>query len=152
MPLLPTVSFRSATVSPHGEPANSPAKRLSLCVTVRSGMSEPLPPTTSSHPLLDGDRRPQGVVILNWRDTTNPEGGGSELFVERVAAGRRPVTLVCAAHPGAPAEEVAGGVRVLRRGSQRTVYLRAFLLHAAGRLGRHQAVIDVQNGMPFLSA
>jgi glycosyltransferase involved in cell wall biosynthesis len=95
-------------------------------------------------------------VILNWRDTTNPEGGGSELFVERVAAalaaGGRAVTLVCAGHPGAPSEEVAGGVRVLRRGSQRTVYLRAFLLHLSGRLGAHEAVIDVHNGMPFLSA
>ena len=120
-------------------------------------MNAPLPPTTPSDPTLDGDRRrPGAVVILNWRDTTNPEGGGSELFVERVAAGLaaggRAVTLVCAAHPGAPSEEIAGGVRVLRRGSQRTVYLRAFLLHAAGRLGPHQAVIDVHNGMPFLSA
>ncbi len=114
------------------------------------------PPTMPSTPALDGSRRPGGVVILNWRDTTNPEGGGSELFVERVAAGLaargRPVTLVCAAHPGAPAEEAAGGVRVLRRGSQRTVYLRAFLLHACGRLGPHEAVVDVHNGMPFLSA
>jgi glycosyltransferase involved in cell wall biosynthesis len=120
-------------------------------------MNAPLPTTTPSDPTLDGDRRrPGAVVILNWRDTTNPEGGGSELFVERVAAGLaaggRRVTLVCAAHPGAPSEEVAGGVRVLRRGSPRTVYLRAFLLHAAGRLGAHQAVIDVHNGMPFLSA
>jgi glycosyltransferase involved in cell wall biosynthesis len=118
-------------------------------------MRAPPPPSTPSTP-FDGQRRPAGVVILNWRDTTNPEGGGSELYVERVAAGLaaggRPVTLVCAAHPGAPAEEVAGGVRVLRRGSKRTVYLRAFLLHAAGRLGEHRAVIDVHNGMPFLSA
>ena len=29
----------------------------------------------------------RGVLILNWRDTTNPEGGGSEVYVERVAAG-----------------------------------------------------------------
>jgi glycosyltransferase involved in cell wall biosynthesis len=119
-------------------------------------MSAPLPPTPPSRPSLDGGRRPSGVVILNWRDTTNPEGGGSELFVERMAAGLaaggRPVTLVCAAHPGAPSEEVAGGVRVLRRGSKRTVYLRALLLHATGRLGPHQAVVDVHNGMPFLSA
>jgi glycosyltransferase involved in cell wall biosynthesis len=120
-------------------------------------MSAPQPPTTPSAPFSDAERsRPPGVVILNWRDTTNPEGGGSELFVEQVAAGLaargRAVTLVCAAHPGAPREEVAGGVRVLRRGSQRTVYLRAFLLHATGRLGRHQALIDVHNGMPFLSA
>ena len=113
-----------------------------------------LPPSTPVDAPA-GDRRPPDVVILNWRDTTNPEGGGSELYVERVAAGLaaagRPVTLVCADHPGAPAEESAGGVRVLRRGSQRTVYLRAMLLHATGRLGRHGAVVDVHNGMPFLS-
>jgi glycosyltransferase involved in cell wall biosynthesis len=120
-------------------------------------MSAPLPASTPSAPFPDGERRrPAGVVILNWRDTTNPEGGGSELYVEQVAAGLaaggRRVTLVCAAHPGAPAEEVAGGVRVLRRGSKRTVYLRALLLHAAGRFGEHQAVIDVHNGVPFLSA
>jgi glycosyltransferase involved in cell wall biosynthesis len=119
-------------------------------------MSAPLPPITPSAPFPDGECRPAGVVILNWRDTTNPEGGGSELYVEQVAAGLaaggRRVTLVCAAHPGAPAEEVAGGVRVLRRGSKRTVYLRALLLHAAGRFGEHQAVIDVHNGVPFLSA
>jgi glycosyltransferase involved in cell wall biosynthesis len=94
-------------------------------------------------------------VILNWRDTANPEGGGSELFVERMAAGLaaqgRRVTLVCAAHPCAPAEEWRHGVRVLRRGSRLTVFVRAFLLHAGGRLGPHEVVVDVQNGMPFLS-
>jgi glycosyltransferase involved in cell wall biosynthesis len=120
-----------------------------------AAMTELLPPTLA-RAIGRGRPRSEGVVFLNWRDTTNPEGGGSELFVERVAAGLaargRLVTLVCAAHPGVPAEEVVGGVRVLRRGSQRTVYLRAFLLHAGRRLGAHEAVVDVHNGMPFLSA
>src|SRR5215208_188136 len=70
-----------------------------------------------------------GVLILNWRDTTHPEGGGSEVFVERVAAGLaaqgRPVTLFCAAHPGAARSERVGGIRV---------------------------VVDVQNGVPFFAA
>jgi glycosyltransferase involved in cell wall biosynthesis len=113
------------------------------------------PPTVPSGP-PDGARRPGGVVILNWRDTANPLGGGSELYVERMAAGLvqrgRAVTLVCAAHPHAPDEEWRDGVRVLRRGSGRTVHLRAFLLHAGRRLGDHEVVVDVQNGMPFLSA
>jgi glycosyltransferase involved in cell wall biosynthesis len=95
------------------------------------------------------------VLILNWRDTTNPEGGGSELYVEQVAAGLaaagRPVTLFCAAHPGAPAVERVGGVRVVRRGSRLGVYLRAFWLHLTGRLGEHAVVVDVQNGMPFFA-
>jgi hypothetical protein len=47
---------------------------------------------------------PGGVLFLDWRDSTHPEGGGSEVFVERVAAGLaaqgRPVTLFCAAAAG----------------------------------------------------
>jgi glycosyltransferase involved in cell wall biosynthesis len=101
-----------------------------------------------------GHRR-GGVVFLNWRDTSNPEGGGSELYVERIAAGLaargRPVTMVCAAWPGAPREEYRDGVRILRRGSRLTVYLRAFLLHLGGRIGPHEVVVDVQNGLPFFS-
>jgi glycosyltransferase involved in cell wall biosynthesis len=98
----------------------------------------------------------RGVLFLNWRDTTHPEGGGSEVFVERVAAGLaaqgRPVTLFCAAHPGAPASERVGGIRVVRRGGRLTVYLHAWWAHLTGRLDGHDVVVDVQNGMPFLSA
>jgi glycosyltransferase involved in cell wall biosynthesis len=97
-----------------------------------------------------------GVLFLNWRDTTHPEGGGSEVFVERVAAGLaergRPVTLFCAAHPGAPASERVGGIRVVRRGGRLTVYLHAWWAHLTGRLGGHEVVVDVQNGVPFFSA
>src|SRR4029453_5977734 len=98
----------------------------------------------------------RGVLFLNWRDTTHPEGGGSEVFVERVAAGLaaqgRPVTLFCAAHAGAPASERAGGIRVVRRGGRLTVYLHAWWAHLTGRLGVHDVVVDVQNGVPFFAA
>jgi glycosyltransferase involved in cell wall biosynthesis len=99
---------------------------------------------------------PGGVLFLNWRDTSNPEGGGSEVYVERVAAGLaargHPVTLFCAAYPGAPARERVGDVRVVRRGSRLTVYLHAWWAHLTGRLGGHEVVVDVQNGLPFFSA
>jgi glycosyltransferase involved in cell wall biosynthesis len=117
----------------------------------------PIPPPPPPPAATAGGRRPErgGVVILNWRDTRNPEGGGSELFVERVAAGLvaqgRPVTIVCAAWPGAPREEWRHGVRILRRGGRLGVYLGAFLLYATGRLGPHDVVVDVQNGLPFFS-
>src|SRR4029453_13729991 len=97
-----------------------------------------------------------GVLILNWRDTTHPEGGGSEVFVERVAAGLAAqggrVPLFCPAPPGAPASERAGGVRVVRRGGRLTVYLHAWWAHLTGRLGVHDVVVDVQNGVPFFAA
>jgi glycosyltransferase involved in cell wall biosynthesis len=116
-------------------------------------------PGDGEHPLaLDpsGSGGGSRVLILNWRDTTHPEGGGSEVFVERVAAGLaaqgRLVTLFCAAHPGAPATERVGGVRVLRRGGRLTVYLHAWWAHLSGRLGAHDVVVDVQNGVPFFAA
>ena len=105
------------------------------------------------------------VLFLNWRDTRNPQGGGSEVYVERIAGelvgrGHR-ATLLCAAHAHGPAEEVtAAGVRVLRRGGRHTLYLRAALLWLAGLLGlgplsrrhgRPNVIVDVGNGLPFLA-
>jgi glycosyltransferase involved in cell wall biosynthesis len=109
---------------------------------------------------------PRHVLFLNWRDTRNPEGGGSEVYVERiaaelVAAGHR-ATLLCAAHGHGPAEETTpAGVRIVRRGGHQSVYLRAALAYIAGFLrigplapgarGRPDLIVDVCNGLPFLS-
>jgi glycosyltransferase involved in cell wall biosynthesis len=109
---------------------------------------------------------PRHVLFLNWRDTTNPDGGGSEVYVQRVAAelvahGHR-TTLFCASHGSAPKDETTpSGLRIVRRGGRHTVYLRAALLYLAGAvgvgrlsgrgLGRPDVVIDVCNGLPFLS-
>lgn len=92
------------------------------------------------------------VLLVNWRDTAHPEGGGSERYNERVAAGlvRRGyrVTVQCAAHDRAPADEWVDGVRFRRRGGRWTVYLWALV--AVIRL-RPDVVVDVQAGMPFFS-
>ena len=93
------------------------------------------------------------VAVLSWRDTTHPDGGGSEVYVEQVAAGLaargHDVTLFCAAHPGAPGLTVRDGFRIVRRGGRLTVYLHGllFLLSRSGR--RCDAVVDVINGLPF---
>jgi glycosyltransferase involved in cell wall biosynthesis len=94
------------------------------------------------------------VVICNWRDTRHPEGGGSELYIEaiarRLAALGNEVTVLCAEVPDAPADETRDGVRYRRRGTHHTVYL-----HAAWalltRAVRADVVLDVQNGVPYLS-
>jgi glycosyltransferase involved in cell wall biosynthesis len=95
------------------------------------------------------------VVFLNWRDREHPEGGGSEQYVDRIAAGLaalgHPVTVFCARHPGATREQVRDGVRYVRAGGRKTVYLRAALSLVTGRLGRPDVVVDVQNGVPFCS-
>lgn len=95
------------------------------------------------------------VVLFNWRDTQNPEGGGSERYVEAVARGLvargARTTLFCAAHDAAPGDEVVDGVRVVRRGSKLGVYPRAVTQLLTRRLGRIDVVVDVQNGLPFFT-
>ena len=90
--------------------------------------------------------------MLNWRDTTNPEGGGSERYVEEVARGLAAlgwsVTVLCAAYPGSPREARRDEVRYLYRGTKVTVYVRG-LLHTW--LHRPDRVVDVQNGLPFFT-
>ncbi len=99
------------------------------------------------------------VVVLNWRDPWHPEGGGSELYVHQVAkelrdAGRK-LTWVTAAYPGAADDETIEGIRFIRRGGHLSVYLWVawmFLTRSLDRrVGGIDSVLEVQNGMPFLS-
>jgi glycosyltransferase involved in cell wall biosynthesis len=103
------------------------------------------------HTSFDG----RHVVFFSWRDTRNPEGGGAEVYLEKVARGLvdrgARVTIFCAAHPAAPADEIHDGIRFVRRGSKMGVYLRGMLALAGRRLGRVDAVVDVQNGLPFFT-
>jgi glycosyltransferase involved in cell wall biosynthesis len=108
------------------------------------------------------NRPVRSVLLLCWRDTGHPQGGGSEAYLQRIGArlaesGTR-VTLRTARYPGAPRVEVVDGVTVQRRGGAYTVYVWAGLAMAAARLGlgplrrvRPDIVVDTQNGLPFLS-
>jgi glycosyltransferase involved in cell wall biosynthesis len=94
------------------------------------------------------------VAICNWRDLRHPEGGGSELYIEaiatRLAAAGNRVTLMSAAVDGAPRDEIRHGVHHRRRGSHHTVYVQAAWALLTRRV-RPDVVIDVQNGVPFMS-
>ena len=97
------------------------------------------------------------IAILNWRDLTHPDGGGAERYAVNIATGlgRRghEVTLLCADHGAAPRDETVDGVRLRRRGGRVGVYPQA--LRGVRRLERTESpfdvVVDVQNGLPFLS-
>lgn len=95
------------------------------------------------------------IVVLNWRDTSNPEGGGSEVYVEQLARrwagfGHR-VTLVCAAHDQGAAREDRDGITIVRVGSKLTVYSRARRMLRRGALGPVDVIVDTQNGIPFFA-
>jgi glycosyltransferase involved in cell wall biosynthesis len=106
--------------------------------------------------------RVRSVLLLCWRDTGHPQGGGSEAYLQRIgaklaASGMR-VTLRTARYPGAAAREVVDGVRVNRAGGSYSVYIWAGLAMVLARIGlgplrkvRPDVVIDTQNGIPFLA-
>ncbi|WP_026918230.1 glycosyltransferase family 4 protein [Gordonia shandongensis] len=105
---------------------------------------------------------PTDVLLLCWRDTGHPQGGGSERYLERVGAelarrGSR-VTLLTARYRGAPRKQMRDGILVLRAGGRLTVYPRALATIAAARLGRGRlrarvpdVIVDTQNGVPFFA-
>lgn len=97
-------------------------------------------------------RAPSRILYLTWRDLDHPEAGGAEVFAERtaseMAALGREVVMFSSSWDGAAPAARRDGFRIVRRGGRYTVYLRA-LLHLLLRGHRYDAVIDVQNGVPF---
>lgn len=102
------------------------------------------------------------VLLLCWRDTGHPQGGGSETYLQRIgaelAAAGMTVTLRTARYPGVARRDVVDGVRIERAGGRYTVYLRALAAMAGARLRigplrgvRPDVVVDTQNGVPFLA-
>ncbi len=95
------------------------------------------------------------VAFFSWRDTRNPEGGGAERYLEKMAEGLvergAAVTILCAAHAAAPPDETINGVRFVRRGTKMTVYLEGVAALLRRKLGLVDVVVDVQNGLPFFT-
>ncbi len=102
------------------------------------------------------------VLLLCWRDSGHPQGGGSERYLEQVgaqlAARGVKVTLRTARYPGAARRERIDGIDISRGGGRYTVYPRALAAILLGRIGlgplrgvRPDAVIDTQNGIPFFA-
>ena len=106
--------------------------------------------------------RVRSVLLLCWRDTGHPQGGGSETYLQRIGAqlagtGVR-VTLRTARYPGSARSEMVDGVRISRSGGRYSVYIWAGLAMVAARFGlgplrhaRPDVVIDTQNGLPFMA-
>ena len=104
----------------------------------------------------------RSVLLLCWRDTGHPQGGGSETYLQRIGAQLAEagidVTLRTARYAGAPRRDVVDGVHISRAGGRYTVYIWAGLAMVASRIGlgplrrsRPDVVIDSQNGLPFLA-
>lgn len=100
------------------------------------------------------------ILLLCWRDSTHPQGGGSERYLERVgeylAQQGHEVVYRTAGHTDAPRRSQRDGVRYSRSGGKYTVYPKALAGILLGRLGVGtlrgiDVVVDTQNGIPFFA-
>lgn len=70
------------------------------------------------------------ILILNWRDTKNPESGGAEIILyelaKRLVKNKNSVTWFCSSFKGSLKEETQDGIKIIRAGNKYSVYLHAF--------------------------
>lgn len=97
----------------------------------------------------------QRVSMLAWRDLDDPEAGGSEVHASTVArlwgeAGIE-VTMRTSFAPGRPQVSWRDGYRVIRKAGRYMVFPRAAFSEMMGWHGGRDGLVEIWNGMPFLS-
>lgn len=70
------------------------------------------------------------VLILNWRDIKNPEGGGAEIILhelaKRLVKENNSVAWFCSSYKNSLKEEIQDGIKIVRSGGKYSVYFHAF--------------------------
>lgn len=95
------------------------------------------------------------VAMLAWRDLDDPEAGGSEVHASMVArlwaeAGLE-VTMRTSFAAGQPQMSWRDGYRVIRKAGRYMVFPRAAFSEMMGWHGGRDGLVEIWNGMPFLS-
>jgi len=95
------------------------------------------------------------IHMLAWRDLYDPEAGGSEVHASTVAklwaeAGIE-VTMRSSYAQGHPPEGNRDGYHVIRKAGRYMVFPRAALSELRNKYGARDGLVEIWNGMPFLS-
>ncbi|HEX6421942.1 MAG TPA: glycosyltransferase family 4 protein [Acidimicrobiales bacterium] len=97
----------------------------------------------------------QRIHVLAWRDLDDVEAGGSEVHIAEVgklwAAAGLDITMRTSWAQGQPTEAVRDGYKVIRRAGRHLVFPRAALAEITRRTGPRDVLVEIWNGMPFLS-
>jgi glycosyltransferase involved in cell wall biosynthesis len=95
------------------------------------------------------------IHVLAWRDLDDVEAGGSEVHIAEVAklwaAAGVEVTMRTSWAQGQPTDAVRDGYKVIRRAGRYMVFPRAAMAEILHRTGPRDVVVEIWNGMPFLS-
>jgi glycosyltransferase involved in cell wall biosynthesis len=95
------------------------------------------------------------IHVFAWRDLADVEAGGSELHAAKIAriwaeAGLE-VTMRSSYAQGHPPEGVRDGYRVIRRRGRYMVFPAAVIAELRGLYGPRDGLVEIWNGVPFLS-
>ncbi len=135
----PGPSARAGTIP--GSPAWNPTGRGQTGISDIAALAE-----------RTGLRR---VHIVAWRDLDDPEAGGSELHAHRVAelwaAAGVDVSVRTSRADGLPAQATRSGYSVVRKSGRYLAFPRTILSAKSGRSGSWDGLVEIWNGMPFLS-
>jgi glycosyltransferase involved in cell wall biosynthesis len=97
----------------------------------------------------------QRIHVLAWRDLDDVEAGGSEVHIAEVAklwaAAGLDITMRTSWAQGQPTEAIRDGYKVIRRAGRHLVFPRAALAELTRRTGPRDVLVEIWNGMPFLS-
>jgi glycosyltransferase involved in cell wall biosynthesis len=95
------------------------------------------------------------VDVVAWRDFDDEESGGSELHAHRIlsawAAAGVSINMTTSTAPGRPPFIRRGGYQVTRRVGRYSIFPRTMISGWRGKLGRGDGLVEIWNGMPFLS-
>ncbi|MCH1403742.1 MAG: glycosyltransferase family 4 protein, partial [Candidatus Nanopelagicales bacterium] len=93
--------------------------------------------------------------VLAWRDLDDVEAGGSELHASTVAArwaaAGIEVIMRTSHAAGSPPRAIRDGYEILRYAGRYLIFPRAVAAELFGRHGRRDALVEIWNGVPFLS-
>ncbi|MFM7871682.1 MAG: glycosyltransferase family 4 protein [Ilumatobacteraceae bacterium] len=95
------------------------------------------------------------IHVLGWRDLEDPDSGGSEIhadhFMRRWAAAGLEITHRTSLARDRPSLSERNGYRVIRRGGRMSVFPRAVVAEVAHRMGPRDALVELWNGVPWMS-
>ena len=117
----------------------------------------PAPELASRAELAELARRAglRRIGMLAWRDLDDPEAGGSELHAHEIAsrwaAAGVDVIVRTSAVAGQAVSVERAGYRVVRRSGRYAVFVTGPVDFSSARYGRLDGVVEIWNGMPFLS-
>jgi glycosyltransferase involved in cell wall biosynthesis len=118
-------------------------------------MPPPAPPSLAKLGDLAASAGLRRVHLLAWRDLDDAEAGGSEVHAAEVAsrwaAAGLDVTMRTSHAVGHPASVRRDGYRVVRRAGRYAVFPRAVVAELAGRHGPRDGLVEIWNGVPWMS-